>query len=278
MATQNSSPVLSNSPLGKDTSYISIYSPQLLYPIARETNRVSLGISGALPFHGFDVWNAFELSWLDTKGKPQVAIGEFWVPCKSPFILESKSLKLYLNSFNGTQYSSLESVKQTIEQDLSHASGSAVTVKMVLVADAPSITLASPEGICIDELDITCSDYHPNALLLHTNDIDADEILVSHTLKSNCPVTGQPDWATVQIHYSGKQIDHAGLLQYIVSYRDHSEFHEQCVERMFVDIMHQCKPELLTIEARYTRRGGLDINPFRSTEIQSPKNTRLVRQ
>ncbi len=269
------------SPLGKPTEYRADYAPELLYPIPRQLKRDELGMTAtALPFVGEDIWNAYELSWLNAKGKPVVALASFRVPATSPNLVESKSFKLYLNSFNQTPFADTETVQQTLAGDLSAAAGAAVDVKIELLSSRPQPTLGYPQGILLDELDIVCDTYQPAPQQLLTVDGEkVEEILYSHLLKSNCLVTGQPDWAMVVIRYRGRPIDHAGLLRYIVSFRGHNEFHEQCVERIYCDITRQCAPDALAVYARYTRRGGLDINPFRSSgEFSVPENIREARQ
>jgi 7-cyano-7-deazaguanine reductase len=269
------------SPLGKATEYQSHYAPELLYPIPRQLKRDELGITGTtLPFVGEDLWNAYELSWLNAKGKPVVAVGTFRVPADSPNLIESKSFKLYLNSFNQTSFDCPETVRATMVRDLSAAAGRPITVTLEPLSASPSALIGVPNGILLDELDIACDRYQPAPELLAALPGESvDETLYSHLLKSNCLVTGQPDWAMVVIRYRGNPIDRAGLLQYIVSFRNHNEFHEQCVERIFTDIQQRCQPEALAVHARYTRRGGLDINPFRSTgDYTAPDNTREIRQ
>jgi 7-cyano-7-deazaguanine reductase len=269
------------SPLGKPTEYQSRYSPGLLYPIPRQLKRNELGITdGALPFVGEDLWNAYEISWLNPKGKPVVAIGTFRIPADSPNLIESKSFKLYLNSFNQSIFTDVETVSATLARDLSAAAGTPLDISIQPLANRPQAVIAIPEGICLDDLDIVCDRYQPAPELLTTQAGEVvEETLFSHLLKSNCLVTGQPDWAMVVIHYRGEPIDRAGLLRYIVSFRNHNEFHEQCVERIFTDILRHCTPEKLAVHARYTRRGGLDINPFRSTgEYDLPDNAREIRQ
>lgn len=269
------------SPLGKATEYQSHYAPELLYPIPRQLKRSELGITDAnLPFVGEDLWNAYELSWLNPKGKPVVAVGTFRVPANSPNLIESKSFKLYLNSFNQSSFDNIAAVSATMSRDLSAAAGSPVIVTLEPLSASPVASIGTPDGILLDELDITCDRYQPEpALLTPLPGENVEETLYSHLLKSNCLVTGQPDWAMVVIRYRGKPIDRAGLLRYIVSFRNHNEFHEQCVERIFSDIRVRCQPEVLAVHARYTRRGGLDINPFRSTgDYAPPDNTREIRQ
>lgn len=268
---------LQGSPLGLRSAYVNHYDPTLLFPISRQLNRDKIGIKDALPFTGYDIWNAFEISWLNPKGKPVVAIAEITVPCESKNIFESKSAKLYFNSFNNSHFASVSDVKTLIEKDLSNAVEGRVVVQLFTLDDAP-MSIGKFEGVCIDDLDVSCSIYQTDANLLKTMDEQVEEVLFSHLLKSNCLVTNQPDWGSVYIKYCGPKIDHVSLLQYIVSSRNHNEFHEPCVERIFCDILHHCKPQKLTVYARYTRRGGLDINPFRTNCNESLDNVRLVRQ
>jgi 7-cyano-7-deazaguanine reductase len=269
-----------HSPLGKTTVYADRYDPSLLFPIPREQKRVEIGVHDPLPFHGVDIWNAYELSWLDARGKPQVALAEFRVPADSPNIIESKSFKLYLNGYSQERIDA-DALRDTLARDLSGAAGAPVTVAL----SAPSArghAIADLPGTLLDDLPLQIDDYGPpNAGYLSANHGAApvEETLLSHLLRSNCPVTGQPDWGSVQIAYRGAPIDHAGLLRYLISFRTHNEFHEQCVERIFVDLMARCAPQRLTVYARYTRRGGLDINPFRSTDPAAvPGNLRGARQ
>ncbi|RJG04992.1 NADPH-dependent 7-cyano-7-deazaguanine reductase QueF [Noviherbaspirillum cavernae] len=270
------------SPLGKPTTYQSEYEPSLLFPIARQPKRDEIGISGTLPFFGIDIWNAYEVSWLNLRGKPQVAIASITVPADSPCIIESKSFKLYLNSFNQTRLAGPEALTELLRADLSAGFGASVHVKLTTPDAFSSLQMGELEGLLLDRLDIEVEEYVPNASLLGANHEEAvvEETLVSHLLKSNCLVTGQPDWGTVQIRYVGAQIDQEGLLKYLIGFRNHNEFHEQCVERIFIDILRQCRPEKLSVYARYTRRGGLDINPWRSnfTTGQRPSNLRNARQ
>ncbi len=277
---------LQHSPLGKAVSYISTYSPDLLFAIPRVGKRAEIGIDeNALPFFGRDVWNGYEISWLNSKGKPVVALGSFCFPCQSPNIIESKSFKLYLNSFNQSKFASVAAVEKIIQQDLSRAAGQDVTVKITPVEIAEkTVKMARFLSECIDNLDIVCDTYQPQPDFLKT-DAHAgvvEEVVHTHLLKSNCLVTGQPDWGSLEISYTGKKISREGLLKYIVSLREHNEFHEQCVERIFKNVLDHCAPTRLTVEARYTRRGGLDINPLRSTEDDVTNmlcdNIRLCRQ
>ncbi|MDF1654874.1 MAG: NADPH-dependent 7-cyano-7-deazaguanine reductase QueF [Coxiellaceae bacterium] len=270
------------SELGKSAEYDSVYNPDRLFPIARETNRQEIGVdSSALPFYGVDIWNHYEVSWLNQKGKPMVALAEIIYDCQSPNIIESKSLKLYFNSFNNAKFESADSVQNTIQSDLSARLGVDVSVRLRSLSQ-PSLAdriIALP-GESIDDLDISCDTYTVKPDYLSAGDEVAEEVLTSDLLKSNCLVTNQPDWASVQITYKGKRINREGLLKYIVSLRNHNEFHEQCIERIFVDIMQHCQPEKLTVYGRYTRRGGIDINPYRSTEWVEvgQLNQRLIRQ
>lgn len=268
-----------DSPLGKNQGYSSEYNPKLLYPIPRAQARIELGITKTLPFHGVDVWTAYELSWLNMNGKPVVAIATIEMPCDSEFIIESKSLKLYLNSFNQTKFETQQHIIQVITKDLSAIAAANVTVTLQEASVWPTVNNDVTQYQCIDGLDIKIDQYQPNAHLLNTNTSNATtEQLVSHLLKSNCPVTGQPDWASLYINYYGPKIDHIGLLSYLISFRKHQGFHEACVEQIFTDIMRECKPEQLTIAARYLRRGGLDINPLRSTQLNYKIAPRTARQ
>ncbi|MGE5649584.1 NADPH-dependent 7-cyano-7-deazaguanine reductase QueF [Noviherbaspirillum sp. UKPF54] len=271
-----------SSPLGKPTAYQAEYSPSLLFPIPRQAKREEIGITGTLPFFGVDIWNAYEVSWLNSRGKPQVAIATFTVPADSPNIIESKSFKLYLNSFNQTRLAGPDALLDLLRTDLSAGFGAPVQVALTLPDAFPSLRMGELEGLLLDRLDIEVNEYQPMPSLLKANHAEAmvEETLVSHLLKSNCLVTGQPDWGSVQIRYAGAQIDQEGLLQYLIGFRNHNEFHEQCVERIFMDIMRQCRPQKLAVYARYTRRGGLDINPWRSnfTTAQRPSNLRNARQ
>ena len=274
-------PAAEHSPLGKSSEYIATYTPSLLFPIPRTAKWAELGLTAeTLPYKGVDFWNCFELSWLLPSGKPVVAIGEFAIPADSPNIIESKSFKLYLNSLNQTPFADTASLEATLRQDLSAAAGKAVGVRIRNLKDVEREGIVALPGTCIDELDISVDSYaHPRPELLRC---DASRIveqsLHSHLLKSNCPVTSQPDWGSVAVEYRGAALDPASLLAYIVSFRQHSDFHEQCVERIFLDLQRLLKPEKLTVYARYVRRGGLDINPYRSTEDVQLPNQRLVRQ
>ncbi len=271
-------------PLGKQTVYIDQYDASLLFPIARSETREKLDL---VPFKGEDCWTAYELSWLGSKGKPEVRLAEFYFDSDSPNIIESKSFKLYLNSLNQTRFESEDQVKQTLRSDLSLASGKACRLRLYTM-DEPALALANLPGRCIDNIDIDIVNYEPNVSLLRIDSgqyVD-DLCLYSHLLKTNCPVTGQPDWASLFVEYSGQHINIESLLAYIISFRGHQDFHENCVERIFCDIQKYCQPENLTVYARYTRRGGLDINPLRTNRaeeetsllITSSKSMRIQRQ
>jgi len=275
------------SQLGKASAYVDQYDASLLFPIPRAGKRAEIGITGAAPFFGADMWTAFELSWLNMRGKPQVALVHFTIPCESPNIVESKSFKLYLNSFNNTRFADAAEVLARLRTDISEAVWRGGVVQSAIGVRLIDATLFDREpvheldGLNLDRLDVECTHYQPAPELLSTvpDEGAVDEVLVSNLLKSNCLVTGQPDWGSVQIRYAGLPIQQEGLLQYLVSFRNHNEFHEQCVERIFMDIWTRCKPTKLTVYARYTRRGGLDINPFRTSHPQAlPGNTRTARQ
>ncbi len=268
-------------PLGKPTRYQDSYDPGLLCPFPRQVKRDEIGLGKELPFKGSDLWTAYELSWLNPKGKPVVAVGMFRFSCSSPFLIESKSFKLYLNSFNQTRYADMAAVAEQMSEDLSRASGGEVKAELWGMEDSSRLQIGMLPGDCIDELDIEVDDYQLNPdVLLGAADTrcPVEEQLYSHLLKSNCLVTSQPDWGSVLIRYQGGKINREALLRYLISFRQHNEFHEQCVERIFADLMHYCQPQKLTVYARYTRRGGLDINPFRSNFEDTPESIRLVRQ
>ncbi|WP_226647665.1 NADPH-dependent 7-cyano-7-deazaguanine reductase QueF [Microbulbifer variabilis] len=269
-----------NLPLGRETVYESSYNPELLHPIQRSISRGQLGLSvGALPFFGEDEWWGFELSWLNARGKPQVAVARFSFPAESPCMVESKSFKLYLNSFNQSRFESWRLVQDTLLRDLSAAVGTAVSVTLLEVEDI-SLDVQRPQGFCLDQLDIAVEQYQPDSALLALDEsgVVVTETLYSHLLRSNCPVTGQPDWATVMVEYKGPMLQREALLAYIISFREHQDFHEHCVERIFCDLQNLADFSELTVCARYTRRGGLDINPIRSTRIEKPLPPRFARQ
>ena len=267
--------------LGQKTEYASQYDRTLLQPVPRVLNRDGLGITQNQPFTiGADIWTAYEISWLNEKGLPQVAIADIYLDYQSQNLIESKSFKLYLNSFNQSKFADFNAVQQTMQRDLSECAQGDVKVRLNPVDVYDSQKIDHLQGDCIDEQDIEITSYEFNADWLKdcVSDEIVEEKLVSHLLKSNCLITNQPDWGTLHIHYIGKKINHEKLLRYVVSFRQHNEFHEQCVERIFCDLMHYAKPEKLTVYARYTRRGGLDINPFRSNFENLPENLRLARQ
>lgn len=267
--------------LGQKTEYKSDYDPSLLQAVPRRLNRDQLGITNQQPFNqGADIWTLYELSWLNPKGVPQVAIADVAIDFQSENLIESKSFKLYLNSFNQTKFESIEQVEQTIQHDLTAVARGQISLKIHQLSHFTQQPIADFAGESIDDLDIEINDYHFSAD--HLTNIGEGEVveetLVSHLLKSNCLITSQPDWGSVQIHYVGKKLNREKLLRYLVSFREHNEFHEQCVERIFCDLMAFAQPQKLTVYARYTRRGGLDINPFRSNFEPLPKNIRMARQ
>lgn len=267
--------------LGQKTDYANQYDPSLLQPVPRSLNRDDLNLGDELPFQGCDIWTLYELSWLNEKGLPQVAIGEVSIPATSANLIESKSFKLYLNSFNQTRFASWDDVEKTLIKDLSQCAGETVSVTVRSVVDYTDSVIVTMHGECIDdqEIEITSYDFDETLLEGATDDERVEESLHSHLLKSNCLITNQPDWGSVEIRYAGKKINREALLRYLVSFREHNEFHEQCVERIFTDIMKFCQPESLTVYARYTRRGGLDINPYRSNQQSQPThNQRMARQ
>jgi 7-cyano-7-deazaguanine reductase len=279
------SPELSQ--LGRPVHYTDQYDPSLLYPIARAGKREEIGIAGAPPFFGADLWTSYELSWLNARGKPQVAIGHFTIPCETPNIIESKSLKLYLGSFSGTVFASADAVRDRLRADLSEAvwrgapAPSTIGVRLLLPELFDQEPVHELDGLSLDRLDIECTQYTPAPELLRSavDEQPVEEVLTSNLLKSNCLVTGQPDWGSIQIRYAGPQIEQGGLLRYLVSFRNHNEFHEQCVERIFMDLWRRCRPTRLAVYARYTRRGGLDINPLRTSHPMAlPANVRTARQ
>ena len=278
----STSPTPANFPLGQSSTYPSNYDASLLFPIARAEQRASLGITGTLPFFGMDIWNAYEMSWLNLRGKPQVGMAMLQVPADSPHIVESKSMKLYMNSLNQLRIAGPEAVQSLLQADLSAAFGAPVRVTLTTTDAFGQTLMGELEGLLLDRLDIEINDYRPDLALLKTTTGAAPvvETLVSHLLKSNCPVTNQPDWASVQIRYTGQAIDQAGLLTYLIGFRQHQGFHEHCVERIFMDVLTACKPTKLMVLARYTRRGGIDINPWRSNFSLSkvPPNARNAMQ
>lgn len=278
MSELSTSEILSQLSLGKITTYQQTYGPELLQGVPRSLNRDELKLAEPLPFTGEDRWNGYELSWLNFKGKPQIAILRCEVPYNSPNLIESKSFKLYLNSFNQSKVESTLHLQRTLCTDLSACAGLPVKVELFDRHAFPEMRLATFDAKCIDDLDIQIDDYQLQPSVLKAHGQDVNETLCSHLLKSNCLITNQPDWGSVLIRYQGRQIDQESLLRYLISFRQHNEFHEQCVERIFCDIMYYCKPQKLTVYARYTRRGGLDINPFRSNFERIYPEQRLARQ
>lgn len=277
--SEKRSKYLENAPLGQASSYAEHYDPGLLYSIPRVESRAPLGIEqDKLPFVGEDEWHAFEVSWLNARGKPEVAVARFRLPADSPNLIESKSWKLYLNSFNQTRFDTRKQVVETFERDLSRIAGAPIDVALFHVDDLALAAQRLP-GECLDDLDIEIDSYTPAPEYLTAGEEVVEETFYSHLLKSNCPVTGQPDWGSVMIRYRGPKIDREGLLRYLVGYRQHQDFHEHCIERIFIDLMTQIRPERLLVLARYLRRGGLDISPWRGTPGERPPEPlRLARQ
>ena len=281
MSSYENHQALSGLTLGKTTDYRDVYDASLLQGVPRSLNRDPLGLhADSLPFHGADIWTLYELSWLNAKGLPQVAVGHVELSHETVNLVESKSFKLYLNSFNQTRFANWEAVQETLERDLSACAQGKVTVALYRLDEVEGQPIAHFHGSCIDNQDIEIESYQFNADYLDgaAGKKVVQETLVSHLLKSNCLITHQPDWGSVQIQYRGPQIDREKLLRYLVSFRHHNEFHEQCVERIFNDILRFCAPESLSVYARYTRRGGLDINPWRTNTDFVPATGRLVRQ
>lgn len=271
---------LDNLLLGQHTDYPQHYTPEVLFPIARAEGRAAVGVRSGqvLPFKGVDLWTHYEVSWLNLQGKPIVAAAEITVPATSPFLIESKSLKLYFNSLNFERFLDETAFQTRVETDLSRVAGDVVKITLITPAHYAQLAVSDLAGICLDDLPLVCESFALNPETLQSQGAVVEEALHSHLLRSLCPVTNQPDWGSVLIQYRGPAIDRLGLLAYLVSYRQHADFHEQCVERIFMDIQQRCRPESLTVYARYTRRGGLDINPFRSTERVAPESVRLFRQ
>lgn len=282
MTTYQNAKELSKLTLGQTTNYDDKYNASILQAVPRSLNRNELAlVNSALPFKGEDVWYGYELSWLNMKGKPIVAVAEFRFPCTSTNIVESKSFKLYLNSFNQSKFESWQQVKEILTEDLSATAQGQAIVKLFPVDNCPALTINTDTSTCIDDLDINVNNYQLNAehLKNDTNrNVIVEESLVSHLLKSNCLITNQPDWASIYIKYTGVAIQHESLLQYLISFRQHNEFHEQCIERIFCDLKKHCQLNELTVFARYTRRGGLDINPYRTTTTLSAPSARTLRQ
>jgi len=266
---------MKETPLGKTIPHPLIRSPKILFPIERSLGRKEIGIGKKLPFQGFDEWNSYEFSWLDNKGKPERCFLQLKVPCDSPYLVESKSLKLYLGSYLQERFSSLSCVQQLIESDLSALLKTKVSSSLLPISSS-TFALKKIQGVCLDQEEISIDCYTLCPSFLQTEPIAAEEVLYTHLFKSNCPVTGQPDHATILIGYKGNKISHKNLLRYLVSYRNHQEYHECCVERIFIDLQKYCKPDTLSVAARFSRRGGIDINPYRysigSTAIQSGRS------
>ncbi|WP_216362567.1 NADPH-dependent 7-cyano-7-deazaguanine reductase QueF [Bowmanella denitrificans] len=278
MTEHNATNPLTHLSLGKVSEYIDQYTPDLLQAVPRSMNRQALGCVDNQPFHGVDIWNGYELSWLNLKGKPCVALMQVEIPASSPNLIESKSFKLYLNSFNQWKIGGRDELQATLSRDLSHCAGEKVKVRLHDLGATKDYQIQHYQADLLDDLDIEVSEYQPNPQLLVCTNKLVERSHISHLLKSNCLITSQPDWASVLIRYSGNEIQPESLLRYLISFRQHNEFHEQCVERIFCDILQQCQPQNLTVYARYTRRGGLDINPFRSNFESPYANFRLIRQ
>ena len=269
--------IVEHSPLGKATDYPERYDPSLLFSMPRAPQREALGLTDVLPFTGIDLWTAYEITWLDANGKPALAVAHFRVPAESPRLVESKSLKLYLGSFAQENLTGPSEFSRMVESDLTRACGADVLVELASVAD--SAAEAPLPGESLDGLSLATDVYDPRPELLIARGPQVEETLRSALFRSRCPVTAQPDYGDVMIHYRGRAIDRAELLRYLVSYRRHPAFHENCVERIFVDVLHRCAPQALSVYARFLRRGGIDINPFRSNfERSPPPRIRTVRQ
>ena len=274
--------------LGQSTSYPKTYAPDMLYPIPRALGRIKLALPADALSIGMDWWQVFEMSWLNSHGISQVAMARLAIPATSDYIVESKSLKLYFNSLNFTEFDNQQAVKATVEKDLSACLKTDVTLEIFEVNIANSLPISAPQGDCIDNaLDNSdkkiaiVSDVDPSSLTVaHQGAADSQlQILHSHLLRSNCPVTNQPDWGTLEIQIDSQPIDRAGLLEYILSFRQHNGFHEQCVEQIFSDLTQAFAPKTLMVRAWYTRRGGIDINPCRVSDISLlPPPSRLNRQ
>ncbi len=256
--------------LGRSAEYPRSLDAGILFPIARAQSRLSLPLSGVdtaiLPFVGEDRWTAWELSWLDQRGKPQIAVARITVPADSPNLVESKSLKLYLNGYAARRFDHADAVLARIGADLAPVLGIAADVSLTVGAGVDTLAVSVLEGDSLDEqaIEISHGDAVAPQWLVAADGAAIEETLVTRLFRSNCPVTGQPDWADLQIRYRGPAIDHAGLLRYLVSFRDSREFHEHCVERIWLDIQARCQPQALLVHARFTRRGGIDINPWRA--------------
>lgn len=264
----------------RNPKYLTTYTPSLLVSFPRAVQRRALGIADdALPFRGVDVWNAYEFTWLNRRGKPEVALAQIHVPSKSANIIESKSLKLYLGSYSGTKFGPRGEVVATLESDLTLAAQAPVSVTLFACEQVQSNGIVPILGHSLDALEFDVDEYYLHPDFLETvSDTIVRESLFTNLFKANCPMTGQPDFASILIQYNGQSISHEGLLKYLISYREHAEFAEQIVERIFVDLMNRCMPDRLTVQAKFTRRGGIDINPFRSHEEKIGPDTRSWRQ
>ena len=270
---------LRDAPLGHPSGHPDRYAPSLLFAVPRAPQRTALGLGQSLPFTGIDLWTAYELTWLDANGKPQVALATLEIPIDSPSLIESKSMKLYLGSFAQTRYAGMTHIAGAVEHDLSSAAGAPVGVTLHGPSAFDVQSIRELAGASVDDLPLTFDTYDVEPGFLAAHGEDAGETLTSRLFRSVCPVTAQPDIASVQLTYRGPRIDRDGLLRYLVSYRCHAGFHEHCVERIFVDVMSRCRCRELTVLARFTRRGGLDINPFRTNAgIPNPANVRTARQ
>jgi 7-cyano-7-deazaguanine reductase len=258
------------SPLGKATGYPDRYDPGLLFAIERDAQRQALGLRTPLPFNGADLWTAYELTWLDAHGKPQLAVAELRVPADSAATVESKSLKLYLGSFAQESVATPERLAQTIVDDVGRTCRAEVGVVLHRATTSGAPGIAELPGVSLDGENAVAVASEPEAELLAVVETPIEETLKSALFRSNCPVTGQPDYADVMVRYLGPRMDRASLLAYLLSYRRHAAFHESCVERIYVDIAARCRPERLTVYARFTRRGGIDISPFRSNCESAP--------
>ncbi len=266
-------------PLGRASHNPVTYTPSLLRSIARAESRQQAGIGASLPFRGEDAWNCYEFSWLNARGRPEVAVIKIQVPCSSSHIVESKSLKLYLNSYAQTTFGNRSELVSTLDSDLALAFRSPVIVALLDV-DRNVDRIGDLPGHCLDDLDVAIDAYHRDPDLI---DCVADEVTVrethyTHLFRSVCPVTGQPDWASIMVQYVGRRIEAESLLRYLVSYRNHAAFHESTIELIFMDLMRCASPDHLTIYGRFQRRGGIDINPFRSTDESIAPSIRMVRQ
>ena len=270
---------LARAPLGRASGHPDRYDPTLLFAVPRAPQRSALGIAASLPFTGVDVWTAYELTWLDEIGKPQIALATFEVPADSPSIIESKSMKLYLGGFAQTPFGGMTEVAATIERDLARVCGTRVGVALRGPSSFGVQSIRELQGESLDDQRVAGNAYDVDPGVLAATGAVVEETLASRLFRSVCPVTGQPDIASVQIAYRGPRIDREALLRYLVSYRCHAGFHEHCIERIFIDVSTRCRTQRLTVLARFTRRGGLDINPFRTNAgVANPDNVRTARQ